>query len=84
MVTCSADGVPNTTVISQIYYVDDSHAVKVDGRRVKTAGHEHIVYAVHKPAHVVSTAKDPQGRRTVVIFGTPAAVMRSTSQPQKK
>ena len=25
--------------------VDDSHAVKVDGRRVKTAGHERIVYA---------------------------------------
>jgi uncharacterized protein len=26
MVTCSADGVPNTTVISQVYYVDDTHA----------------------------------------------------------
>jgi hypothetical protein len=25
MVTCSADGVPNTTVISQVYYVDDAH-----------------------------------------------------------
>ena len=26
MVTCSADGTPNTTVISQVYYVDDTHA----------------------------------------------------------
>jgi hypothetical protein len=26
MVTCSADGVPNATVISQIYYVDAHHA----------------------------------------------------------
>jgi hypothetical protein len=26
MVTCSADGKPNTTVISQVYYVDDTHA----------------------------------------------------------
>ena len=26
MVTCSAEGVPNTTVISQVYYVDETHA----------------------------------------------------------
>jgi uncharacterized protein len=26
MVTCSADGKPNTTIISQVYYVDDTHA----------------------------------------------------------
>jgi hypothetical protein len=26
MVTCSADGIPNATVISQVYYVDETHA----------------------------------------------------------
>lgn len=26
MVTCSAEGVPNVTVISQVYYVDETHA----------------------------------------------------------
>jgi hypothetical protein len=26
MVTCSADGIPNATIISQVYYVDDTHA----------------------------------------------------------
>jgi 23S rRNA pseudouridine2605 synthase len=46
--------------------VDDSKVVKVDGRRVKTAGHERIVYLVNKPANVVSTVRDPQHRRTIV------------------
>jgi 23S rRNA pseudouridine2605 synthase len=44
--------------------VDDSHTVKVDGKRVRTAGR--VVYLVNKPPGVVSTAKDPQGRATVV------------------
>ena len=26
MVTCSTDGKPNTTIISQVYYVDETHA----------------------------------------------------------
>ena len=26
MVTCSSDGIPNATVISQVYYVDETHA----------------------------------------------------------
>jgi len=39
--------------------------VAVDGRPV-SAGHERVVYALNKPAGVVSTARDPQGRPTVV------------------
>jgi 23S rRNA pseudouridine2605 synthase len=46
--------------------VDDSRAVKVDGKRVKTAGHARVVYLLHKPAGYVSTAKDPQRRPTVL------------------
>lgn len=48
--------------------VDDTHVVKVDRKRVKVAGHERVVYLVHKPAGYVSTAKDPQDRKTVVAL----------------
>ncbi len=46
--------------------VDDAHKVLVDGRPVHAGGHPRLVYAVNKPAGVVSTARDPQGRPTVV------------------
>jgi len=48
--------------------VDDSRAVLVDGRPVRAGGHPRLVYALNKPAGVVSTARDPQGRPTVVAL----------------
>jgi 23S rRNA pseudouridine2605 synthase len=45
--------------------VDGSEPVQVDGHTVRIAA-EHVVYAVHKPRGVVSTARDTHGRRTVV------------------
>ena len=45
--------------------VDGSEPVAVDGRTVRIAD-EQVVFAVHKPAGVVSTAKDTHGRKTVV------------------
>ena len=44
--------------------VDDANAVVVDGSPVHTAAP--VVYVLNKPPGVVSTARDPQGRRTVV------------------
>ena len=44
--------------------VNPTDAVALDGSTV-TAGLEPVVYAVNKPAGVVSTARDPQGRPTV-------------------
>jgi 23S rRNA pseudouridine2605 synthase len=44
--------------------VNESSAVAVDGERVKPEPRE--MYAVNKPAGVVSTAHDPQGRPTVI------------------
>jgi len=45
--------------------VGPDDAVSVAGERVETAANR-LVYAVNKPAGVVSTARDPQGRPTVV------------------
>src|SRR4051794_29239001 len=45
--------------------VTEADDVAVDGDRVTTS-RERVVYAVNKPAGVVSTASDPQRRRTVV------------------
>ncbi len=45
--------------------VEEHNRVEVDGRTL--AGPEaHVVYAVHKPTGVLSTARDPHGRPTVV------------------
>ena len=56
--------VDGSTVTDPARDVDDTHDVRVDGRRVHPAGH--VVYALNKPAGVVSTVRDPQGRPTVV------------------
>ena len=45
--------------------VDGSEPVSVDGGAVRPAG-TLVVHAVNKPPGVVSTARDPQGRPTVV------------------
>jgi len=45
--------------------VDESSAVTLDGEPLRPP-RERIVYAVHKPAGVVSTARDTHGRPTVV------------------
>ncbi len=45
--------------------VDGTSTVLVDGQSVRQPS-QRLVYAVNKPAGVVSTARDPQGRPTVV------------------
>jgi 23S rRNA pseudouridine2605 synthase len=45
--------------------VTEADAIAVDGRAVALE-RRHVVFALNKPAGYVSTAKDPQGRPTVV------------------
>src|SRR5215207_2877906 len=47
--------------------VGEGDAIAVDGRPAALE-RRHVVYAVNKPAGYVSTAKDPQGRPTVVAL----------------
>jgi 23S rRNA pseudouridine2605 synthase len=52
-------------VVDPAFDVGDGVPVALDGEPV-TAVEERVVYAVNKPPGVVSTASDPQGRRTIV------------------
>jgi 23S rRNA pseudouridine2605 synthase len=54
-------------VIDPARDVDPGDAITLDGKPVSIA-HERVVYALNKPAGVVSTARDPQGRPTVVTL----------------
>lgn len=60
----SVNGSPVTDPARDVSAED---AVAVDGKPVTTT-HERVVYALNKPAGVVSTARDPQGRPTVVTL----------------
>ena len=57
--------VDGLTITDPARDVDAGHAVALDGTRVAPVA-DRVVYAVNKPAGVVSTAHDPQGRPTVV------------------
>jgi 23S rRNA pseudouridine2605 synthase len=54
------------TVTDPARDVDGSEAISVDGEAVGRPPDHWVVYALHKPAGVVSTAKDTHGRPTVV------------------
>jgi 23S rRNA pseudouridine2605 synthase len=64
--------VNGATVTDPARDVGDTDTVEVDGAAVAPEA-ERAVYAVNKPAGVVSTASDPQRRRTVVSL-VPSAV----------
>jgi 23S rRNA pseudouridine2605 synthase len=62
------------TVTDPARDVTEEDEVRVDGRPIGAPdGGAKVVYAVNKPAGVVSTAKDPQGRTTVVSLVRVAA-----------
>ena len=66
--------VGDETVTDPAFGVGDSDAITFDGEPVAATESVHrLVYAVNKPLGVVSTASDPQRRRTVVSLVGSAA-----------
>src|SRR5438270_12037796 len=61
------------TVADPAQDVTDADEIRVDGRRIATEP-ERVVYALNKPAGVLSTARDTHGRRTVVSLVTGSGV----------
>jgi 23S rRNA pseudouridine2605 synthase len=56
------------TITDPAHDVSEADDVKVDRKPVSPAAPARVVYALNKPAGVVSTARDPQGRPTVVTM----------------
>jgi 23S rRNA pseudouridine2605 synthase len=56
------------TVTDPARDVGPEDAVAVDGKPIAHGHVERVVYALNKPVGVVSTARDPQGRPTVVTM----------------
>ena len=63
--------------------VGERDAVAVDGKPALPE-RRHVVYALHKPAGYVSTAKDPQGRPTVVVAGPQPRAAVSRRPPGRR
>jgi 23S rRNA pseudouridine2605 synthase len=59
--------VDGETVRDPAREISDANRVTLDGKPVSST-QERVVYALNKPAGVVSTARDPQGRPTVVTM----------------
>ncbi len=57
--------VDGETITDPARDVDEDNAVSVDAQPVRAVS-DRVVYALHKPAGVVSTARDTHGRPTVV------------------
>lgn len=67
IVRCGRVSVEGETVLDPARDVDEGSDVRVDGRAVGGT-EERVVYAVNKPAGVLSTASDPFGRPTIVAL----------------
>ncbi|MHB8235086.1 MAG: pseudouridine synthase [Solirubrobacteraceae bacterium] len=65
LIAAGSVSVDGEVVLDPARDVSDDHRVSVQGRELAGA-ERRVTYALHKPAGVVSTARDTHGRRTVI------------------
>ena len=51
-------------IMTPVFFVEEDDVVEIDGRQVG-ARKETELYAFHKPLNTMTTARDPQGRKTI-------------------
>ncbi|MDR3179860.1 MAG: rRNA pseudouridine synthase [Holosporaceae bacterium] len=61
----SVDG---NIVNTPVFFVDDSHEIRVDGELIQPRSDKIIIWKFYKPRGVITTKKDPQNRKTVFDF----------------
>ncbi|HEX3434831.1 MAG TPA: pseudouridine synthase [Solirubrobacteraceae bacterium] len=65
LIAAGSVSVDGEVVLDPARDVTDEHRVRVEGRELSGA-ERRVTYALHKPAGIVSTARDTHGRRTVL------------------
>jgi 23S rRNA pseudouridine2605 synthase len=61
--------VDGQVIKTPVFFVTDCSEISVDGKNIPQKSEEEpIIWKFHKPAGVVTTAKDPQNRKTVFDF----------------
>lgn len=56
--------VNNQKIDTPVFFVDDKDKITVNGKSISQRK-ETLVYAFHKPINVMTTAHDPEGRKTI-------------------
>lgn len=56
--------VNNQKIDTPVFFVDDNDKITVNGKSISQRK-ETLVYAFHKPINVMTTAHDPEGRKTI-------------------
>ncbi|MDR2794899.1 MAG: rRNA pseudouridine synthase [Holosporaceae bacterium] len=55
-------------VATPVFFVDESHEIRVDGQLIQNKSAKIIIWKFYKPRGVITSQKDPQNRKNVLDF----------------